>query len=70
LEQIPELDSGLNDEATEEFQNAQQDSEPDTLTDSVLVHAAKSKSNKLQPGDIRRVMSKASKQSVNLTHGL
>jgi hypothetical protein len=68
LEQIPELDSELNDEDTEEFQNAQQDSEPDTLTDSVLVHAAKSKSNKLQPGDICRVMSKTSKQSVNLTH--
>jgi hypothetical protein len=68
LEQIPELDSELNDEDTEEFQNAQQDSEPDTLTDSVLVHAAKSKSNKLQPGDIRRVMSKTSKRSVNLTH--
>jgi hypothetical protein len=57
LEQIPELDSELNDEDTKEFQNAQQDSEPDTLTDSVLVHEAKSKSNKLQPGDICRVMS-------------
>jgi hypothetical protein len=68
LEHIPELDPELNDEDTEEFQNAQQDPEPDTLTDSVLVHAAKSKSTKLQHGDIRRVMSKTSKRSVNLTH--
>jgi hypothetical protein len=69
IAQAHEIDTGLTED-TEEFHNAAQDQEPDTTPneESLLVNAAKSNVNsKLIPGDIRKVMSKTSKRSVNLT---
>jgi hypothetical protein len=62
LEPDPEVDENNIEEST----NEADDSEP---PDTLLANAAKgSRSNPLPPGDIRRVLSKNSKCSVNLAH--
>jgi hypothetical protein len=62
LEPEPEVEETTIDESTNEVVDSES---PDTL----LINAAKgSRSNPLPPGDIRQVLSKNSKRSVNLAH--
>jgi hypothetical protein len=56
------------DPEPEEFSDAKEteDQEEDSGNDTLLINAAKS-SNKLAPADVRRLMSTASKRSVNMS---
>jgi hypothetical protein len=65
---VHELDAGVvqDDDINDVPPAVQHDSEP---PDTLLVNAAKGRqSTSLPPGDIRRVLSKSSKRTVNFTH--
>ena len=59
-------DSTQNGEIFSDAQEVLQDEQTDS--DTVLINAMKTSDRKLPPGDIRRVMSKSSKRSVNVVY--